>query len=196
MSENAKNRELFGAIRDHLNKADLSNAEQFDKAILTLSTGGLGFSIALIKFVIPLQAAINTILLRLSWICFVFAIVLTVISFMTARAAIRDTRMYALKYYMEMDDDYGDKVSPYSRATYWLNIFSGSIFVLAVILTITFVSFNANWEASVQDQDNNTNIPTEERGYVPPPASSGGKPKKPEENKPEENDSDNGKSGD
>ena len=144
MSKNAKNRELFGAIRDHLNKADLSNAEQFDKAILTLSTGGLGFSIALIKFVIPLQSAIYTILLRLSWVCFAFAIVLTVISFMTARAAIQDTRMYAFKYYMELDDDYGDKVSPYSRATYWLNRFSGSIFVLAVILTITFVSFNAN----------------------------------------------------
>ena len=190
MSNNSTNRELFGAVRDHLNTADLSSTEQFDKAILTLSTGGLGLSIVLLKLLIPLNSAGYIWLLMLSWICFASAIVLTVISFMTARAAIRDTRMYAYEYYMEDNDDYANKVSPYSRATYWLNLASGIVFVIAVITTIFFVGSNRPWESNMENQDN-SNSSKVEKGYVPPPASTGGKPEKPAETKPAEKEPEN-----
>lgn len=169
------NTEKFEAIRDHMNRADLSTTEQFDRAILTLSTAGLGFSIAFIKHIVPLDQAVHLWLLHVSWICFVAAIVVTVLSFMTAKGAIRDTRMYAFKYYMERDDSFGARISPYSRVTYFLNFLSGLVFITAIVFTVAFASLNVPTEPCMNDEKNVIE-PGVKKGYVPPPANTGGKP--------------------
>ena len=97
------NRQLFGSIRDHLNQVDLSNSEQFDKAILTLSSSGLGLSIAVIQYVVPLDDGKYFFLLWGAWVLFSMAIITTVISFMTTKEAINEMRYYAHQFYIEGD---------------------------------------------------------------------------------------------
>ena len=174
---NDKNRAIFESVRDHLNKADLSASEQFDKAVLTLSTAGLGFSVALTRYIVPLESAAAICLLVVSWLCFAAAIISTVVSFLTSRSAIRDTRSYAHRYYMEGDDKFADRVSPYSRVTYVLNFVSGFVFIIAILLTIAFATINVSVEGKMTE-NNDPGKSHEERGYVPPPADSGGKPEK------------------
>jgi hypothetical protein len=163
------NRELFAAIRDHLNQADLSNSEQFDKAILTLSSGGLGLSIAIIQFIVPLSEASCFLLLWASWFLFGLAIVTTVVSFMTTKEAINETRYYAYQYYMEYKEEYAEKISPYSRLTYNLNKASGVLFILAIISIVAFVSINIDTDGKeVTEKSSKTQNSQTERGYVPP----------------------------
>jgi hypothetical protein len=40
---------MYSEVRQDLLKRQFSNAENFDKAILSLSTAGLGFSLAFLK---------------------------------------------------------------------------------------------------------------------------------------------------
>ena len=48
---------LFKETYDELVKKQISNSENFDRSILTLSTSGLGISLAFIKDFVPLATA-------------------------------------------------------------------------------------------------------------------------------------------
>ena len=175
-----------------MNQADLSNTEQFDKAILTLSSSGLGLSIAVIQFIVPLAVANFVWLLWASWILFASAIVVTVVSFMTTSRAIKDTRYYAYQYYLNSEEKYADKVSPFSVITHYLNRISGIVFILAISSTVAFVVPNLSYEGMSMNDKNGGNLETGKRGYVPPPVDPA--PKKPE--KPQEQTPDKGSSTD
>jgi hypothetical protein len=54
---NEKAQELYERYRDELLKRQLSNSENFDKAILTLSSAGLALYLTAIEHVVPLVAA-------------------------------------------------------------------------------------------------------------------------------------------
>ena len=60
-------REVYANTRKDLLGRQLSNSEKFDNAILTLSTGALGISLAFIKDIVPLKIAQNLWLLKASW---------------------------------------------------------------------------------------------------------------------------------
>lgn len=73
-SEMDERQRIHSETRQDLLKRQLSNAENFDKAILSLSTAGLGFSLAFIKDILPLSNAAHLILLHVSWFLFGAAI--------------------------------------------------------------------------------------------------------------------------
>jgi hypothetical protein len=64
-----------------------SGADSFDKSMLTLSSGALGVSLAIIKDIVPLGRAAWIPLLLISWISFALCIVTTVVSFLFSIAA-------------------------------------------------------------------------------------------------------------
>ncbi len=122
---------------NHLREALLSSSNQFDRAILTLSSGLLALSLAFIKDIVPLKEAQWMNLLFVSWCLLGFAILSTVISFLASQKAIR----LCLE---EAASDGG----VWSKITTGLNIISAALFVFGVSSTVVFVIKNLSKEGS------------------------------------------------
>lgn len=68
---------LYADTRSDLLKRQLSNSENADRAILSVSTAALGFSLAFLNDIVSLQGAMLFYLPYVSWALFVLAIVVT-----------------------------------------------------------------------------------------------------------------------
>lgn len=155
ISEERKN--LYASTRADLLNRQMSNSENFDKAILSLSTGLLGISLAFIKDVVPLERAEFKILIVASWYCLAFSIISTIISFITSQLGVKKQLIFAEKYYLEEQDEYLTKVNLPAKLTDILNYLSGIIFVFAIFLTIFFVSTNITRGVNMaENKDNNS----------------------------------------
>ena len=71
--ESEKLYELYVKEEEDLSKRDLSNVENLDKAILSLSSAGLGLSLVFIKNVVELSKANHVWVLYGSWLMFVLS---------------------------------------------------------------------------------------------------------------------------
>lgn len=161
MSE--ENLRLFESLRDHLNEIDIKTSEQFDRAILTLSSTGLALSVGLTNFIVPFESATSRWLMFGSWVLLLLAIISTVVSFLTAKSAVWDTREYAQKYYIEDLEEFGTKISPWSRVTYWLNLNSAVLFIMGALSITLFIAVNVPAKEATMAKDSEV----EERGHVP-----------------------------
>jgi len=141
MCEGKERQRLYEEYRKDLLARQLSNAQNFDKAVLSLSTAGLGFSLAFIKDIIPLMKAAYLGLLLYSWYLFGAAIILTMISFHSSQIGIDRQLILAERYYLKCEADALTKTK-WDTATSWLNRLAGIFFLMAISLTIAFVSIN------------------------------------------------------
>lgn len=141
MCEMKERQRLFEEYRKDLLARQLSNAQNFDKAVLSLSTAGLGFSLAFIKDVISLSNALYLGLLLYSWYLFGAAIILTLLSFHSSQIGIDDQLNLAERYYLKCEAD-ALKKTGWDTATTWLSRISGIFFLVAISFTIAFVSIN------------------------------------------------------
>jgi len=116
--------------------------EQYDKAILTLSSGGLALSITLLKDLFPVDKVVMPEVLVWSWYLFGAAIISTIFSFMTSIRSTNTQRDYFHKYYIEKKSDYKDKTNWWTVITKWLNRTSAVCFIVGVVTTIIFASGN------------------------------------------------------
>ncbi len=135
----ASPQEQYYQFRDDLVKCQLSNDENYDKSVLSLSSAGLGLSLAFIRNLNPMHCKY---LLILSWVLFAIAIIVTIISFRVSQFSIERQMEYAEEYYINGKGEYHKKINPFSSITKRLNYSSGTAFILAVIFTVTFVSIN------------------------------------------------------
>jgi hypothetical protein len=142
MNDVEERKKLYSKYRDELYKRQLSNSENFDKAILSLSSAGLGFSLAFIKDLIPFSHATYVFVLIISWFAFALAIICTIVSFYLSQIGIDKQLNYAEQYYLEGKEDFLNKKNWPSKLTNYFNDFAGLIFIIAIILTIWFVSIN------------------------------------------------------
>lgn len=131
----------FDDYRKELWSAQKSSHEQYDKALLTFSGGGLAISLTLVKDLFPAEVMVIPWLLVLSWGLFCSSIVLTVVSFLTSQKSISVQLDYFEKF-ASGDMSYWNKKNPYTTATTWLNRVSGSAFVSAVIAVTVFSAVN------------------------------------------------------
>lgn len=149
--ESERDYEQYLKERDELLKRELSNSQLFDKAILTLSSAGLGFSLAFIRKGVSLDEATQEYLLYFSWGLFFLAIAFTLISFFTSQRAINKQ--------LESNEDYylGDEGKPsnsenkpdnsknrWNRISKDLSCFSLIFYLLAIALTVLFAILNPN----------------------------------------------------
>jgi len=81
------NTENYLKERKLLVEAQQQSYQQFDKAILTLSSGGLGVSIIFLRDILPLEQITNYCFLIGSWILFTISITCTLISFLASQYA-------------------------------------------------------------------------------------------------------------
>jgi hypothetical protein len=133
---------LFAALRQELDRRELSNSEIFDKAILAYSAGGLGLSLSFIKDIVPLAEADWILFLYASWGAFVLAIILVIASFIASQKGMKKQRILAERYYVQNDDKAFDEKNHFAAATDRLNLSAGICFILAIIATASFAGLN------------------------------------------------------
>ncbi len=140
--ENERRVELHRQVREHLTAAREKAFEQFDSAVLGLSTGALGVSLAFLDGVVELKTAMWRGVLVVSWGLFTIAIVSTLLSFIASQKAIDHSLRAADDYYLRRIEEAASARNRYAAATRNLNLLSASAFVLAVLATVFFVSRN------------------------------------------------------
>jgi hypothetical protein len=139
---NEKNEKLYSETRQDLLNRQLSNTQNYDRAILSLSTAGLGFSLAFIKDLIDLTNASHIGFLYYSWTFFLIAIMLTLISFVSSQKAIDKQLFFAEQYYLNGKKEFLNKNNWLSHMTNWIFYSSWLIFLIAIFLTVIFVKIN------------------------------------------------------
>jgi len=128
-----------------------SSTDSYDQSLLTLSSGGLGLSIAFIKDIVPLQHATWLILLYVSWVAFGLCILTTVVSFQVAIVTQREHLESCWKFYVDRDDSFRDKRGTYSKLLKCCTITAGGFFVLALACTIVFAVSNVGRYSTMSD---------------------------------------------
>lgn len=168
MSDNERRgrEDIYAETRRDLLARQLSNSERFDAAILTLSSGALGLSLAFIKDIVPVEKANYVALLNVSWWLFGLAIVSTIASFLVSQLAIKKQLHYAEKYYLDSDESYLKKRNLPALATDAINYLSGFLFVSAIVVTIFFVSKNIGGTFDMT-KDTTKTVPLREAATIP-----------------------------
>ena len=134
--------DLYRQFCEEINKRMLSNNEAFDKAILSLSSAGLALSLTFFKFVLPPDKALAMDTLETGWYLFLGAIVSTMFSFFVSQQALKTELDYAEKYYLEDNEEYGNKNNPAANLTALLNVLAGALFIFALVTLVVFVTNN------------------------------------------------------
>ncbi|MCD9097516.1 hypothetical protein LU699_08730 [Luteimonas fraxinea] len=148
------NERTFSELKTELFKRQVSNAENFDKAILTFSSGALALSLGFLKDFVSLDTASLPYVLYASWFLFVFCIIITVASFLVSQIGIQKQLKLAKRYYLDSDESALQEKNGPLKLSNGLNWFSGALFGLAVFSTAVFVATNAE-EASMTSSRNN-----------------------------------------
>ena len=176
--------DMFYSYREDLLKRNLSNTENYDKAILTLSSASLGLSLALVKLIIPIQEASFFWMLYSNWALLILSIFSSLSAYLISNKALEKELSKARSYYLENDESAFDIKNGYIKYNKTLNYFTGVAFSLSIILIVLFVALNmetlkmSNKENQVKtmiDNDPRTikksaDIPTMERAPSPPPS--------------------------
>jgi len=162
MSDKEENKKLYDAYYKDINSRILSNMENYDKAILSLSVTMLGLSIAFIKNIVSFEKAKDLIFLECSWLFLVLAVISTIASFIAGNKANNKHLEFAEDYYLNDNDKALDKKSKWTTCTEYLNMGSGLFFILGIILTVYFAYVNI--EVKEEDMPQKDKV---ERGMPP-----------------------------
>jgi len=130
--------DTYMAARHEYDQAELEVSGRYDKWILTLSGGALGLSITFIEKIAKNPTSETLIWLLLSWSCFVFSLLIALLSLLTSQSAIRENRK-------ELDESYKETRPPrlkfprwFTRLTNALNWGSLTLFVLGTAFLCIF----------------------------------------------------------
>jgi hypothetical protein len=135
-------KKLCAELRAELLKRQLSNAENFDRAILTYSSAGLAISLAFLKDFIPIAMSVAAWLLYLSWALFVVSSLATLASFLTSQFGIKRQLDISERYYLRHDNSAIEERNLFAVVTERLTYVSGAAFGVALVCTTIFVSIN------------------------------------------------------
>lgn len=157
MDPTENNQRIYERMRDELIISQRSNSDNFDKAILSLSSAGLGITIAFISNLIDLSKANLIIVLYLAWILFILAIISTVISFLVSQRGIDQQLVMAEQLYIYNKQVDQDRVTRISGWVNKLNILSAIAFIRALLLIIVFSITNIAKGAFKMNEGNKNN---------------------------------------
>ncbi len=144
---------LYDIHRDKVWEDIKSSTENFDKYMLTFSSGALALSLAFIKDAVPLKTAVWIPSLLLSWSAFVLCILATLVSFRFSIKALESTIPALNEYYLQGKQDAFNRhlKSWWSKAIDCCTVGQIVFFALGVILTMAFVVANAREERMNKD---------------------------------------------
>jgi hypothetical protein len=159
-------RRLLAETRADLLKRQLSNAENYDKAVLSLSTAFLGFSLAFLKDLVPIHLAELRCFLYGSWMALAGSVLCTIVSFWVSQRA-TDVQLKKAEDYYLCDDQSALRKSRIAKATDWVNAAAGVLFVLGLSLTTAFVSLNFERSLKMSDEKKGQQLPLREEHQSP-----------------------------
>lgn len=139
--------EIHDSFRDELLKRQLSNTENYDKSILTLSSAGLAISLTFLKLIVPLDNAEYIWLVNASWIFFLLSVLLSLVAYLVSNAAISRQLIIAEDYYVNKKESAFNEANKLSLLNNFLNRSVGVFFSLALITVVAFVILNVNKES-------------------------------------------------
>lgn len=131
--------QLKHEYRQQLLTLEQESTESFDKAVLSLSGGALGLSIAFLKNIKPADPSEVPSLLFWAWICWGLSLIFTLSSFWLSARAMR-------KAVQQLDDNRLAQERPggiWDWATRQLTLFGGVCFIVGVGLMIGLIYSNA-----------------------------------------------------
>lgn len=144
--EQKRSIQIYDSFRDELLKRQLSNTENYDKSILTLSSAGLAISLTFLNSVIPLDNAEYIWLVIASWVSFLFSVLLSLVAYLVSNAAISKQLDIAEDYYVNKLPSAFNKANWLSSLNTWLNYSVGILFGVAISAVVVFVTLNINQE--------------------------------------------------
>ncbi len=125
----------YQSYRDLLQELSVKSQEQYDKTVITLSTGALGLSFAFIKDVVDIKSANSINFLTESWICFTLSVLSVLLSFLASK--------YALDQAIIAEDNNEEiKINRADLITTILNWLSSAFFIIGLVFIIVFVKLN------------------------------------------------------
>ena len=144
VDEDAKKQrwELFNEQKRQIWTDIQADSGEYDRNLLTLSSGTLALSLAFIKDVVELKRAVHPWVLFCSWFAFAASILITLVSFRLSIAAQEKQLEYARQYYLEGNEKAFSRQSWYSKALAFCNHASGIAFFAGLVLTIIFAVIN------------------------------------------------------
>lgn len=142
MAEDVRRLELFQKHQQQAWSDRQSSSDEYDKAILTVASGGLALSIAFIEKIVPLQMAVGIGWLQASWGAFALSILAVVFSFRLSIVALDQHLKHLEKYYLEQQPEYLSKATPVDRWLRFCNWTSGVSLVVAIAATALFAWMN------------------------------------------------------
>ncbi|MEZ8904888.1 MULTISPECIES: hypothetical protein [Vibrio] len=145
--------EIFDNFRDELNKRQLSNTENYDKAILTLSSSGLAISLTFIRSIVPIDSAEYLFLVQLGWGLFLLSIIMSLVAYQLSNKAIDKEMQKAEEYYINSRQSAFAEKNWFSNINNILNIIIGLLFVVATSCIILFAILNLRQDTSMSDKD-------------------------------------------
>jgi hypothetical protein len=151
-----------------VHKREVSSSENFDKSVLTFSSAGLALSIGFLKDFVPIQIATAPWTLYGSWILFTLATCATMGSFLASSQALAVQKELAYTYYIERDDGAFTRANPWDRRTRTLNYVSGGAFLLAMVLSVAFISINLKRGSLMKQTTSQTQIEILQKGLTVP----------------------------
>jgi len=149
-------------------KRQLSNAENLDKAMLSLASAGLGLSVAFLKELVTHARADRLWLLYASWGLFFVTIVFTLLSYGSSQLGLSRQLFYAKKVLRDEDKTYRDKRNVFAIATNILTYGAGVVFLLAITSTIWFL-FSVDVKGVLPMSPNQAGAPVAPPVIEPPP---------------------------
>ncbi|WP_152526877.1 hypothetical protein [Pseudogulbenkiania ferrooxidans] len=167
--------EMFFKYNEEISKRTLTNSEQQDRHVITLSSAAIGFSMVVLKE-FPKEWRQFNYLLSIALISLVVSIALVISSYIVSQLELEKQLEIARKYYLENDED-ALKAERKNAITKYINIFSGSSFVAGMLFLALFTYKTFSLENNMTDQKrkNYSNTitmqgpPKREHGAVPPP---------------------------
>lgn len=139
-----EHRKLHDDLRDDLFKRQISNSEMLDKAILSLSSAGIGVSLLFLKSKNEQNIAnlSDVGFLHWSWIGFLVAIICTLVSFLVSQYAIQKQLKLNSQYYLEGKKDVIKKKNYFAWITFLLSHLSVAFYIGSVYFMVKFLKSN------------------------------------------------------
>ena len=138
---------FYWEYRRELDTRQLSNSENYDKAILSTSSALLAGSLVFLNYIAGSKVIGNLCILVISWSLFAAAIISTLLSFRISQGALTLGLSYAgEKFLLHKSEgelkDLKEQMDRKRRNTRISNLLSGIFFVTAIVLLMLFFAMN------------------------------------------------------
>ncbi len=162
---------IYDSYCDEIHKRQLSNTENYDKSILTLSSSGLAISLTFLNIMIPTGKIQSLWLIKTSWILFLLTIGCSLIAYLVSNSALNSQLEIAENYYIKAQESAFNQKNFFSKFNNILNYFVGAFFFLALLFTVIFLAITLSTkEISKISKSKETNkclVHTQDSASVP-----------------------------